>query len=113
MRQHVGERRAEQSLAALPVDAARELRHANHAVAETRTPRGVEARRRQHPDRRRDVPQRGDEGLELALDVGEGDAVGAVLDRAQRLRIEQRKEFQPAFRIVFCGANSAQRPGLE
>ena len=59
------------------------------------------------------MPQRGDEGLEFALDIGEGDAIGSVLDRVQRLRVEQCEESQAAFGIVFGGANSAECPGLE
>ena len=113
MRQNVREAGAEQILAADPIDAARGLRHAHHAVDEAGAPRRVEACRRQHPDRWNGPPQRGDESFELALDVGERNGAGAVLQRMQRAGIEQSEELEPLLGIVLGGANAAQRPGLE
>src|SRR6202167_431078 len=70
MRENVRKAGAEQILAADPVDAARGLRYAHHAVGEARAPRRVEACRRQHPDRRDRPPQRGGEGFVLRPDGG-------------------------------------------
>ena len=113
MREHVREARPEQVLATGPVDAAGGLRHAHHAVAEAGAPRRVEARGRQHPDRRDGSPQCGNKRFQLALDVGEGDRTRALLQRVQRAGVEQREKFQPLFGIVLGSANTAQRPSLE
>ena len=113
MREHVREARPEQILATDPVDAAGGLRHAHHAVDEAGAPRRVEARGRQHADRRDGSPQRGDKRFQLALDVGEGDRTRALLQSVQRAGVEQREKFQPLLGIVLGSANTAQRPSLE
>ena len=79
MSENMSERRAKQILANRAAYTAEGLRHADDAIAKGGAPRGVQPDRRQRPDRRSRVPQGGDESLQLALDVGESDGVGALL----------------------------------
>ena len=82
-------------------------------MVETGSPRRVETRGRQDANRRRRAPQGSNEGFKLALDVGEGDRLDAVFQGVQGSGIEQSEKFKSTLRIVFRGANSAERPGFE
>ena len=59
------------------------------------------------------MPQRGNKGFQLTLDIGERNCVGVLLKRAERTRILQCEKFQPPFGVILGGANAAERPALE